>query len=45
MDVADDLHSIAERAYPDLSDEAKETLAPNTYMYLAQLDDPQLSGI
>ena len=36
--LADDLHTIAKRAYPDLSDEAKETLA-----YLAQLDDPQVA--
>ena len=32
---------IGERAYPDLSDEAKETLPLNAY--LAQLDDPQVA--
>ena len=31
-DLADDLRTIAERAYPDLSDAAKETLALNAYL-------------
>ena len=40
-DLADDLRTIAGKAYPDLSDAAKETLALNAY--LAQLDNPQVA--
>ena len=40
-DLADDLRMIAEKAYPNLEDEAKETLALQAY--LAQLSDPQVA--
>ena len=40
-DLADDLRSLADKAYPDLEANARETLALTAY--LAQLDDPQVS--
>ena len=40
-DFADDLRAISEKAYPELEDKAKETLALNAY--LSQLSDPQIA--
>ena len=40
-DLADDLRSLADKAYPTLQEEARERLALNTY--LAQLPQPQVS--
>lgn len=40
-DFADDLRSLADRAYPDLADEARERLTINSY--LGQLPQPQIS--
>ena len=40
-DFADDLRKLADKAYPDLQEEARERLALNGY--LAQLDQPQVA--
>ena len=40
-DFADELKSLADKAYPDLQEEARERLALNGY--LAQLDHPQVA--
>lgn len=40
-DLAEDLRLLADKAYPDLGDKARETLALNAY--LAQLDNPQVA--
>lgn len=40
-DLAEDLRLIADKAYPDLGDDARETLALNTF--LAQIDNPHLA--
>lgn len=40
-DLANDLHTIAERAYPDLSDKAKEMFTLNAY--LPRLDNPEVA--
>lgn len=40
-DFAEDLKSIADKAYPDLEEKARERLALNSY--LAQLDHPQVA--
>lgn len=40
-DFAEDLKSLADKAYPDLEEKARERLALNSY--LAQLDHPQVA--
>ena len=40
-DLADDLRNLADKAYPELQDEARERLALN--QYLQQLDQPQVA--
>ena len=40
-DLADDLRLLADRAYSDLEDKARETLALNAY--LAQIDDSHVN--
>ena len=40
-DFAEDLRSLADKAYPELQDEARETLALSSF--LAQLDQPQVA--
>jgi dsDNA-binding SOS-regulon protein len=40
-DLADDLRLLADKAYPDLEDKARETLALSAY--LAQIDDSRLN--
>lgn len=40
-DLADDLRSLADKAYPDLQEEARERLCLNSY--LAQLPQPQIA--
>jgi hypothetical protein len=40
-DFADDLRLLADKAYPELENEAKEMLALNAY--LAQLDNSQVA--
>ena len=40
-DFANELRSLADKAYPDLQDEARERLSLNTY--LSQLPQPQIS--
>jgi len=39
--LGDDLKSLADKAYPELQDEARELLALN--QYLSQLDSPQIA--
>ena len=40
-DLAQDLRLLADKAYPDLADNARERLALNAY--LGQLDNPQVA--